>query len=208
MINLQFRSLTEWKDKGDLGRARVQFRSTYSKTLKILEYELRKLGAADIVIEAGYAPHNIRNDGQPKAGAPRLHPGVVLYFRTTDGDLRFPCGTYQTFEANLHAIALTLTSLRAIDRYGATMGHQQYLGFKAIAAPEPKKTVDEAAADLEGWGATKTQIIENEEAYRQAYRRCARNTHPDQNPGEQEAWEHLQTIRMILDAHHQSRRSP
>ena len=206
MIYLRFRPL-EWKDKGELGNVRVQFRSSYQKTLKLLEYELGKVYATDIVIEAGYAAHNIRNDGWPKQGALPTHPAVVLYFRTTDGDLRFPCGTFKTFEANLHAIALTLESLRAIDRYGATMSHQQYLGFKAIAAPGAAvMSADEAAEQLEGWGWSKSQILDNAELYRQAYRAAARTVHPDAG-GDPEAWQQLQMIRVILDNYFEQRRA-
>jgi hypothetical protein len=210
MIDLKFRPLDEWTEPGKLAKVRPQFRSTYQRTLDLLEFELKKIHATDIVIEAGYARQDIRNDGWPRNGARPRHPGTILYFRTTDGDMRFPCGTYKTCEANLHAIALTLENLRAIDRYGATLGHQQYLGFKALpaaGAAAKQWSVDEAAAWLSenpGNGHhTPVQIVTNVEAYRQAYRSCAAALHPDRG-GKPEAWNELQTVKAVLDSWHES----
>ena len=213
MIDLKFRPLAEWREPTELSNVRSQFRASYQRTLDLLEFELKKIHATDIVVEAGFARQDIRNDGWPRNGARTTHAGVVLYFRTTEGDLRFPCGTFRTFEANLHAIALTLENLRAIDRYGATAGHQQYLGFKAIAAPGTAArqwSVDEAAQWLSDANTehdisfvAPVQLVTNLEAYRHAYRACAAVLHPDRG-GKPEAWNELQSVKAVLDSWHET----
>lgn len=42
MIDLRFRPLPEWKEPAELAKVRSQFRATYSKTLELLEFELKK----------------------------------------------------------------------------------------------------------------------------------------------------------------------
>lgn len=209
MIDLRFRPLAKWTRTPALGYARSQFKMPYPKTLDLLERELTKLDAREVIIEAGFAREKIRNDGWPFQAAVPSHPGVVLYFKTAEGAMEFPCGTYGTFDENLHAIALTLENLRAIDRYGVTLGHQQYAGFLALP-PAPKEwTVDQAAEFIAGCGTgaeeaggvTKKLIIESTEAYRKAYRKAATVLYPH-TPAKNDGWHQLSLARAILDQHH------
>lgn len=188
---------------------------SYAKTLDLLEFELSKLFARSITVEAGFKLDQIRNDGWPLSKAFPRHPGVVLYFKNRQGqDLRFPSGHYSTYEANLHAIALTLESLRAIDRYGVTLGHQQYIGFMLEA---PKKLSVEEAADFiqinSDHAASVQGIIANREAFTDAYRTAAKRLHPDAPGAANEhpcirlavcrtLWNLLQQAREVLNLHH------
>lgn len=108
-------------------------------------------------------------------------------------------------EDNLHAIALTLENLRAVDRYGVTLRHQQYLGFAALPAPQTSGTVDQAAelfAQIAGVPAG--DVIKSLEAYRGAYRLAAAKLHPDLG-GDRNAWEAFQNASVLLEAHHASK---
>ena len=148
MIDLRFKPLPKWP--GTLSQSRDAFKTTYSRTLDLLEYELGKLRATQIIIEAGFSLKQIGNTGWPLGKeTPSYHPGVVLYFTGKNGAMRFPAGTYARWQANVHALALTLESLRAIDRYGVTHGEEQYRGFAAIAAPGAAQSMTaQVAAEL------------------------------------------------------------
>lgn len=185
-------------------RASSVFHSTYIQTLNRLESELKLLGAIDIVVQAGYAIGDLRNDGWPRSNAKPSHPAVVLAFRSKKSgeEYSFPCDTFTDFYHNLHAIVYTLESLRDVARYGVTRGHEQYKGFAQIAAPpDPKNwTADKAAEWLaERSGLTAREILQVESYYRQAYITVARTTHPDADPVQGEEWQRLQTAKALLD---------
>lgn len=207
MIDMRFRPLPKWPENTPLGEQSSRFRANYLKILDKLEYELGRMRASHIFLEAGFDLQELRNDGWPYSGMTPKHHGVILYFKSDDGDLRFPCGTYSDWTDNLYAIALTLENLRAIDRYGVTLGHQQYLGFKSLAAPaqslEDHATFLAAHSDF-GAGVTVTarEIIADPKTYLTVYRNAARTLHPDapgSNPG---LWDKLQTAKAMLDQHH------
>jgi len=57
----------KWNRVPALEYRNAHFKTPYNKTLDQLEYEIRKLDGREIVIEAGYQTHEIRNDGWPRA---------------------------------------------------------------------------------------------------------------------------------------------
>jgi hypothetical protein len=211
MIDVRFRFVAEPAKKA-VGYQNPQFRSSYGQTLKKLDEELSKVDACDVVIEAGYRQEDIRLDGWPRGKSAPIHPGAVLYFRkgTSKDVLRFPCWTFARFEANLHAIALTLEALRAIDRYGVTMGHQQYAGFKQIPAPSSQINLsgERAAADLlklSGRHSSPTPndshyLLTNYDAAVSAYREAVKFHHPDAG-GDRGMWDQLQLVWLTLNRH-------
>ncbi|HTB10966.1 MAG TPA: hypothetical protein VK752_05320 [Bryobacteraceae bacterium] len=206
-LEINFRPLSKWTRVPALGYERSQFKMAYNRTLDLLITELVKLDAREVLIEAGFPREKIRVDGWPFQGATPTHPGVVLYFKTAEGAMEFPCGTYGRFEENIHAIALTLENLRAIDRYGVTLGHQQYAGFLALP-PAPKEwTVEQAAefiSKVEVSGAFAGDpglMIANADAYRRAYRKAASKLYPH-TPDKNDGWHQLSLARAILDKHH------
>jgi len=177
----------------------------YNRTLDLLEYELRQLKARDVRIEAGYNLASLRNDGWPRGGTRPSHPGVVLYFTGVDGDMCFPAGAYSRMEDNLHGIALTLECLRAVDRYGVTMAHEQYRGFLALPPARSASeawTIDSAVAWLAlRTGRTESSLLENRATYREAYRAAAARMHPDNPAGSVDQFAVLQAVSGLLDEH-------
>lgn len=119
------------------GRRRATFRIGYSDRLSLLESELAKLGAKEIVIQAQFEAKDIRNDGWPRSSARPKGPAVVLSFQSKHGPLSYPCDSYDAWEDNLYAIALALEALRAVDRYGVTKRAEQYKGWAQLPPAKP-----------------------------------------------------------------------
>jgi hypothetical protein len=117
-------------------RKRSPFKMIWTKTEKLLERELTHLGAKDVVIAVDIRnPGFFRQDGMLKADARPASPAVILAFTNRAGvRLQFPCDTYAFWQDNVHAIALSLEALRAVDRHEVTQGDAQYVGFKALPA--------------------------------------------------------------------------
>lgn len=202
MIDLRFRPLERWPEKTALGKARSPFKTKWQPTLDILEYELKKLSAKNILIEAGFTLAQLRNDGWPHGTAYPKHQGVILYFEGADGHLRFPCGNYSDWHANVHAIGLTLVNLRAIDRYGVTLGHQQYAGFKGIAPP-PGMSIEDAARFIgEAAHQDPHLIFLSPQIFKQAYRAAAGKLHPDKEQGSKEMFIKLGEAKSAMETHH------
>jgi hypothetical protein len=211
MLDVRFRPLEKWREKTPLGSKNGQFKMPFNDTLDHLEYELRALKATDVLIEAGFSLAQIRNDGWPRGGQEPNHAGVVLYFKRGADTLRFACGTYRTWRQNLHAVMLTLEALRAIDRYGATSGHEQYTGFKQLPpGTESVWSVDSAATWLAArtpWVKDGAAIIDDYDTYRRAYRESAASLHPDRG-GSTELFQALGEVARVLEAHHAKRAQP
>ncbi len=150
MLNAQFRPLDHWPVKRENYKMRrdATFRSTYPQTLDLLEAELSKLRAKDIVIQVeGLTLEYIRNDGWPKSGNWKNGyggPGVIVTFESSKGTISMPCDKFRDWQDNLRAIAKSLEALRMVDRYGVTRGNEQYRGWTQIGNGNGK--MDRASA--------------------------------------------------------------
>ncbi|MFN3650059.1 MAG: molecular chaperone DnaJ [Armatimonadota bacterium] len=209
MLNATFRPLAQWPGAPRTVRRHSQFRAGYVSTLDLLEAELDKLSARDIIIQIAVDRKDIRNDGWPRADARPRHPGVILNFVSRKIPYQFVCDTYHDWQDNLRAIALTLEALRAMERYGATQHREQYKGFAQLPPgegappPQPEAMTTDEAAELLGelGGFTFAAVLADAEVARIAWRRAADKTHPDKGGDgaeflrAQRAWE-------LLRAHH------
>lgn len=204
MIDLRFVPLTKWPGEATKGREHARFRSTYAKTLDLLETELAKVRAKEITVQAFFRLDQIRNDGWPYSQAKPSAPGVILSFRTKDGALSFPCDRYHTIDDNLRAIALSLEALRAVDRYGVTKRAEQYAGWKRIEAPGANgfQTKEDAAAFIIAQQDTPTptySLIADVALRQEVYRRAARRLHPDAATGNHDLFVKLQQANAMLE---------
>lgn len=202
MIDARFVPIERWPGKKrQYGRKRATFRLKYSERLDLLEKELRHLGATYILIQAYFDSRDIRNDGWPRSSARPKEPGVVVSFKKRGGEsLSFPCDTYDGWEDNLYAIALSLEALRSVDRYGVTKGTEQYQGFKQIEAPaqQDAQTSDWAIEHLARLAETTPASLRGDRAAIDlAYRAAARRVHPDHG-GTVEAFQMLQQAMGLL----------
>lgn len=223
-MDIRFRSIDQWTYPSHEGRRRsaYTFRASWSSTLELLGSELEKLNASDAVIECFLRPGDIRMDGFPRGDAKvPVHPGVAVHFDSDVGHLRYATDAYQTYQANIRAIALSLEALRAVDRYGATEGREQYRGFAALPPGTPmpavgaSMTLDEAAelVVVQGrhWLALtaeeiargKASAISDESYRRELYADAIKSVHPDTagGIGDPALLARLQAAKRVLEAH-------
>lgn len=202
-MDILFRPILTWPGKLSTARRGSQFKASYNDTLKLLDVELGRLRASNVVIQLALDPRDIRLDGMPRADARPAHPGVILAFDSKHGPLSYPCDTFSTWQENLRAIALALEYLRAVDRYGVTKRGEQYRGWTALPAPAKGcfASKDDAALWVSretGSGVSVDTIINHEEARQQAFRALAFRLHPDRG-GDPEKFKKLQAAKEALE---------
>jgi hypothetical protein len=169
-----------------------------------LEREMAHLSAKDIIVEGGFTLNDIRNDGWPRSSARPTPPVVRLSFVSKHGPLAYLCGTFDDYGANLRAIGLTLSNLRAIDRYGATSTGEQYKGWSQLPPPgglamDEWPNVEAAVrflCDVAGW-ITPPAVPSN---IASVYRDAAMKVHPDKG-GDSSAMSKVNRARDFIEKH-------
>jgi hypothetical protein len=206
-LQATFRPLAAWPGKATVSRKRAPFRIGYAERLNLLEHELTKLSAKDIIIQAQFEPKDIRNDGWPRSSARPKGPAIIVSFKGTKGPLAFPCDRYDSWEDNLYAIALSLEALRAVDRHGVTQNAEQYRGWTQLPAPAAHNGTFTDAKQAAAWLAlisgcsqTPALLVAVEDARAAAYRMAAKKLHPDVAGGNTEQFQKLQAAMRILRA--------
>ena len=201
MISAVFRPLEQWPGKStpaNQHKSGSNFRATQTRRLDLLESELNYLGARDIVVQAYFDRGDIRNDGWPRSSARTRAPGVIVNFSNRAKEsFSYPCDTYQRWEDNLYAIALSLKALRAVDRYGVTRGAEQYQGFKRLEAPpifDPRALAEAFICQHAG---VRLEDLRSDLAG--AYKAAALKLHPDVT-GHDELFKQLQEHLRVLRA--------
>ncbi len=203
-MEITFRPIDLWLGAKNQRPKRSLFKVGYSQTLKLLDRELDKLGAKNIVLQV-YLPESlIRLDGRPRSGARPSEPGVIVSFDSRHGPLRYATDTYDYWQDNLRAIALGLESLRAVDRYGISRRGQQYTGWRQLPGLDVGEAVmsDDGAAKLlaesSGLKYTPQQILNDSESLKAAYRAAVKTHHPDNN-GSAEQFKKIQKAKELLE---------
>lgn len=190
-------------------RVAAKFRASLDKTLRLLSLEVAKAGAISGKIELDIDPKALkRNGGSPYAGYQPRDPGVVLRFVREGSEVTMPCDQWETWQDNVRGITLTLVNLRAIERYGATAGGQQYRGFTALpAVTTPVLSTEQAARAVlkrGGKGETEdnvTKVIKDPLYARDVIRLALANAHPDRHGGSTVDFTLVSEARRILSAH-------
>lgn len=209
-MDILWRSLGEWPAhrKPTSPRKSGQFRATYAATLELLEVELTKIGAKQPVIQIDIDMAELRRTGEPAArSSVRKTPGIILtYTDKTGRAVTMPLDSYHTWQQNLHALALTLVALRAVDRYGATASGEQYRGWMAIpAVTTPVMTTQAAARKLVSFAGGKdseSDVLANAATCRTVLRAAMAKTHPDKHMGDANDFKLVGELKRILQAHH------
>ncbi len=135
-----WRTFPEWPYSKRPQPKPSQFKTTYQRSLQRLEEEIGRVGGKEVVIGVVCTPDQLTYGGFPKANFKVLYRGVEVSFEREGQRLAFRTDTYPLVHDNIHAIALTLEALRAVDRYGATSGAEQYQGFQlASGGPDPER---------------------------------------------------------------------
>lgn len=203
-VSITFRSISTWPDKSTpaIQRKRSPFQATWAKTIDLLEDELGRVDAKNVVIEVDCDPSEIRIDGHLRANAKLRGSGVVVSFDSPKGALRFPCDRFDDWKANVRGIALSLQALRTVDRYGVTQLAEQYKGWTALPdTRNEQKSKQQAAAEwmvqrlhanTVGVVPSVQEIIGNEDCRRSAYKTLAAMMHPDKTGGDDTYFRELQ----------------
>ncbi len=203
MLQLEFRSIEQWPGKFTSPRKRARFATAWAQTQRLLETELKHLRAESIILQAAVQRSQIKNNGMLYADAQPQHPGVILSFYSKHGPLSYPCDTFDRWQDNVRAIALSLNALRQVDRYGVTKRAEQYKGFERLEAPKATTREDiRHAANLlctacDGH-ASMERIIESTDVREAAYRRALFKVHPDHG-GNAEDFQKVQAAKELLD---------
>jgi hypothetical protein len=194
--------LNEWMFPKTENRVYSRFSAPYAATLGQLRRELDAVGAyrhGAGVIQVVTDRRNLRLDGLLRAGAKIDYSGVALSFISDHGPLTFHCDRYRargadgpSWHHNLRAIAATLESLRAVERYGAVQSGQQYRGFLSIE--NPSVTQSAARERLAEIGETAVDGTGDKHLVRKA----REQSHPDRHGGNQHLWNEVLVLARAL----------
>jgi hypothetical protein len=216
VTGLVYRTIPTWADPETEQRQWSRFKATAAVTRRDLLAEAQRIRASDCIVEIVGTSELFYVDGSGiRSDRAHLvkHPGVVVHLvGTRHGDLRYPCDTFNRWEANLRAVALGLQHLRAVERYGIASRGEQYRGWQALpsgtpmgAGERPPITLDYAAAVLAG--ATNgliaaPDVLRDADDARTAYRLAAKQYHPDTPGGSVEMWARVDEAWQLLERHH------
>ncbi len=180
-------------------------RTSWSKTVDLLERELRMLTVRQCILEIDVRESDIRLDGWIRANArPLSHRVIVTFEHRKHGWLRYPCDRFTHWQDNVRAVALALEALRKVDRYGVSPSGEQYAGWKALPSSTSETMSSAKAAtviaDVRGMEDS-LEILGDWEYAQRCIRAALHETHPDKG-GTNEQFHAVQTARKILTVHH------
>lgn len=198
-----------WPGKKTAYRKRAPFKTQWTKTLGMLERELKYLGAKSVRLSCEVRMGDFRQDGTLRADA-RPGPAVILSFIDRDGHRQaYPCDTFAWWQDNLYAIAVVLEDLRRAERYGVQSALLR-AGFKALPAAGgtiPTLSTGQAAHLIARLAGDKNPEVSANALLADAklalliVRQARAKTHPDAG-GHNEDWTLLQEAERIITAHH------
>lgn len=195
-------------------RKQSQFNASWADTLEILDREVRLIKGRNVVFECDVrGERDLRNDGLLRANAVLNSPAVVVAMESKYGPLLYRSDRYgsrpyfakmdKVWQHNVRAVALTLESLRAVDRYGASETGQQYTGYKALPAgramPASHMTADDAWAIIGSFG--EGPISEQRASMTgldAAFRKARQFAHPDRHNGDRTLWDQVEEAGIVL----------
>lgn len=217
MLNIQVRPVATWPGKENNNPKQSQFKCGYKVTTGQLEDELHKANFVEgsVVLEMWVEPYEIRLDGQLRANARVRKHGVILRFTRKSGkiitrgdgrrvyetqDVSYPCDAFDHWQDNLRAIALSMESLRRVERYGV-FKYDEIISRLALPTAEGKVSTRESAAAFlaQHSGMNMHEILNDTGVKAAAYKKAAIELHPDRG-GDHETFLKLQeSIRTLAN---------
>lgn len=218
-MNLRYRPIKVWPE-GWQNQPRDDapwspFKSDWQSTLRLLDDEVRHLGADEATLQLDTAEGNCRADGSLRGDAKVNYHGVILVVDTpAHGVLTYPCNKFDStrdpWRQNVRAIALGLESLRRVERYGIADRGQQYAGYAELPSGIPlgraSMTRNEAAVfiaehtglkQMDGGDLQYDERTANADLLAQAFRMASKRLHPD-NGGDPAMFDRLVAARDLL----------
>lgn len=141
---------------------------TISDALAKLDDELVRLGATHMVLSSNYRR---RLDGSPilNQGAP-TDPGIAVYFRLKGLPKVMACDMHARAEENIRSVTLAVEAMRTLERHGGgVMMERAFEGFAALPSPN----------SAPWWQVLQVQASATKAEIEAAFRRLARERHPD-----------------------------
>lgn len=199
MSRLIYRPWSTWTD-GPPGEVSHNFKAGWDDTKQLLRVEVDRVSPDDtlIILQVKVNESDIRQDGFMRADRKVQDDGVIVSFVSKYGPLRYATNTFTGgywrgltgWQANVRAIALGLSDLRRLDRYGIARRGEQYIGFGALPPGRPmgaaKMSKDEAMRLLEDEAGLQPGVVSKHYGDHSfnahvtvAYRRAAKKHHPD-----------------------------
>lgn len=126
-----------WKRTKPNEQERSRFKVSFSHARQSLLNEIRLLGGKNPIISSNLP---LRKDGIPYSNYKEPEDsGVAVYFHLNGQQNCIACDRWNKLEANLHAINLTISALRGIERWSSSeIMNAAFTGFKALPSPESK----------------------------------------------------------------------
>lgn len=156
---------------------------------KVLD-ELRRMGVPDynVVISTNV---ELRRDGLPYSNQRTpTDPGVAVYFKLKGKQKVLACDKYVTVGDNLYAIGLTIEATRGIERWGSVTTEQAFAGYIALEEKTEASCWEILGIEpMQPANLGPAHRAARENTIMDAYRRKARETHPDVEGGSPEKFD-------------------
>lgn len=196
----QIEPLGTWTREATKNRAsRHRFSASWYNTMELLTSEIERLGVrGSIAVRIDVQRADIRLDGMLRANARVGFPGVVVSFDSRYGPLSYATDAYDSWQANVRAIALSLEALRAVDRYGTSKSGEQYVGWRAIESGK-SAPVFASADDALRWLQKVAGLRNRDVSTKDLLRLAASHCHPDRHDGDRTLWDRYDAARQLLE---------
>lgn len=123
--------------QSDYGNWRTKDKLTIGAALERLLDELRRLGAASVVVSSNVPT---RLDGMPYSRAAEpADPGAAVYFRLKGEPRVLACDKWDRVADNIAALAAHIEAARGQARWGVGSLEQAFAGYKALPAMGPRR---------------------------------------------------------------------
>lgn len=206
ILRIPIKPIIAWPGRRNQNPINSPFRATCSQTLKLIDKELNHAKAVDQswFIEMFVRPEDIRRDGELRANAKPPEPGIIFTFeRFTEGrktqSLSFPCDRFNSWKDNLRAIALSMQSLRQVERYGV-FKYADIINRLALPVAGEGVARFDCAKFIADHSDFQVDDILSGVAIEVAYKRAARKLHPDnQETGNDALFVRLIEAKRVLD---------
>lgn len=155
--------------------------SSFAFETKSLKEQLGRMQAMGIVISTNIPT---RSDGNPYSTySKRADVGVAVYFTVDNKAMALCCDKWNTVEANLRALVMSVDAMRGLDRWGVSeIMNRAFMGFKAL----PEK-----AASFPWWDVLGVSRTATKKEVDHAFKKKAKVNHPDHG-GDPGKWQELQ----------------
>lgn len=146
-----------------------------------LKDELRRMNAKGIVISTNIPT---KGDGNPYASYSKPSDmGVAVYFTIDNKAMALCCDKWNSVEANLKALSMSVDAMRGLDRWGVSdIMNRAFVGFKALP---------ERAASFPWWEVLGVSRVCTKKDIDVGYKKKAKIHHPNVG-GDPVKWRELQ----------------